>query len=405
MKKYNPHNTLRISALSILFIIVSILIVSAVVKKKQWLRAIEENTLLVYEDYVERYPNSRFAKEAKSLIVDIKWDLAQDSNTIEALQQFIDEHPKHKLAKKAHTHIIEIRWNNADQLNTIAGYSDFLKHHPEGSFAQKATRRLLKFREARPPFQKARKAFLIIRQDYEANDKDSTLKTLKKNTTALLNYIGIDLADNSEEGDFTITIRTTGYALSDTYYNMGARWTGAKVRGSVVFQASSGYRMTEIYSSSVKPPKKVKKSQLSEDRADAPFDEAIVTPVSEKIALLIYKCFGMSSLHAALYDSDADIRQSASVAIALSRSPKAIPILSEALKADNYKIRALAAESLGITNSPHAIEPLVLAMKETYVDIRRASYKSLKKITGKNPGTDHKDWETWWTKNKAYYIK
>jgi HEAT repeat protein len=81
-----------------------------------------------------------------------------------------------------------------------------------------------------------------------------------------------------------------------------------------------------------------------------------------------------------------------------SKDPRAVEKLSALLEPDAEEpdeIRLLAAISLGRSGAQEALSPLIKTLGSDNRELRRVSGSSLRKITGKNLGTNPYVWETW----------
>jgi len=85
---------------------------------------------------------------------DADWEQARQQDTIAAYESFIDSYPESDLAEQARDRLATLRaeqaWTNAQRLDTIAAYQDFLQTHPDAAGTDEARARLENLqREAR----------------------------------------------------------------------------------------------------------------------------------------------------------------------------------------------------------------------------------------------------------------
>ncbi len=79
----------------------------------------------------------------------------------------------------------------------------------------------------------------------------------------------------------------------------------------------------------------------------------------------------LRALQEALKDSDAEVRQNAMQALAMSRNAEAIPLFIEALKDSDPEIRQKAAWALGLRRSSEAVEPLMRLLSDAHAEVRQ----------------------------------
>ncbi len=104
----------------------------------------------------------------------------------------------------------------------------------------------------------------------------------------------------------------------------------------------------------------------------------------------------------ALKDRKSAVRWASAIALGELKAKKAVDPLIESLKKDVFwGVRTGAAWALGEIGDKKAVEPLILALKNESYDVRLASYKALKKLTGKDFGKHYQAWWRWWQENKS----
>lgn len=104
-------------------------------EKKDWKYAESENSITAYEDYLKKYPQGKFADEARSWIKTIYFEKAEAANTIEAYDDFLKRYVEGDFADKARSKIEAIYFDQAKAANSIEAYIDFLKRYPNNNFA------------------------------------------------------------------------------------------------------------------------------------------------------------------------------------------------------------------------------------------------------------------------------
>ena len=100
-----------------------------------------------------------------------------------------------------------------------------------------------------------------------------------------------------------------------------------------------------------------------------------------------------AKLHAALSDSDSDVRLAACQAWGQRRGPEATAALAETLNRDSdLDVRLEAARALGTTHDPAAVAALGLALEEKDPAMQRRAVESLREVTGKDLGNNVDNW-------------
>jgi hypothetical protein len=107
-------------------------------EKKNWENAISKNSIAAYEDYLELYPQGKFADEAKLRIETIYFEKAEATNTIKTYEDFLKRYSEGQFADRARSKIEAIYFDQAKSVNSVEAYEDFLKRYSEGQFADRA---------------------------------------------------------------------------------------------------------------------------------------------------------------------------------------------------------------------------------------------------------------------------
>jgi len=77
-------------------------------EKKAWEKAVSNNSIQAYEDFLKTYPKNKFADEAKTRIGLIYLEEAKEANTITAYKKFLVQYPEGKPAEEVHSLIEKI---------------------------------------------------------------------------------------------------------------------------------------------------------------------------------------------------------------------------------------------------------------------------------------------------------
>lgn len=136
-----------------------------------WVRALEQDTLEGYQQYLALFPNGKHAEDAQAEIDkydDNAWTNAERRNTIAGYEDYLEFWPEGRHASKARERIAEMEaaaeaiaedaaerasqeatdWDKAARANTIESYGEYLAKHPAGKNAEEAQRRVRSLRAA-----------------------------------------------------------------------------------------------------------------------------------------------------------------------------------------------------------------------------------------------------------------
>ena len=136
-----------------------------------WVRALEQDTLEGYREYLALFPNGKHAAEAQAEIDrydDEAWANAERRNTIAGYEDYLEAWPEGRHASKARERIAEMKaaaeaiaedaaerasqeaadWDKAARENTVESYGTYLAKHPSGIHADEAQRRMNALRAA-----------------------------------------------------------------------------------------------------------------------------------------------------------------------------------------------------------------------------------------------------------------
>lgn len=87
-------------------------------------------------------------------------------------------------------------------------------------------------------------------------------------------------------------------------------------------------------------------------------------------------------------------------ALARMQNPNATKLIHGLARSDDFQTRRQAVESLSLNKDPASIDLLIESLTDTVSVIRESAANSLKKITGKDFGSDAGKWKEWWAINK-----
>ena len=90
-----------------IIVLFSFLFISCASVLSQWEKALGDNKVSSYEQFLAKNPNSEYAEQAKEKIAELKHIEAENKNTIEAYEEFIVEAPDSPLVNEAKMRIKE----------------------------------------------------------------------------------------------------------------------------------------------------------------------------------------------------------------------------------------------------------------------------------------------------------
>jgi outer membrane protein assembly factor BamD (BamD/ComL family) len=126
------------------------------VEVRDWKKAQSEDKPGAYRTFLKIYPDSRFAGEAKAKILELEksaWERAQAEDSAKSYKEFLQHYPASAFAATARTKARELSWEEAQKSHTVEAYSGFIEefkntppyHHM--AEAQKMLQQVQKIRE------------------------------------------------------------------------------------------------------------------------------------------------------------------------------------------------------------------------------------------------------------------
>jgi hypothetical protein len=110
-----------------------------------WEVAQSHNTIMAYQEYLDKYPDARHKKEAGVKIEEITWVNVKLENTVESYRAYLRSYPSGRYADKTMAKVLQFdrdTWKTADSLNTVSGYDRYIGQFPDGVYSQDAAERI-----------------------------------------------------------------------------------------------------------------------------------------------------------------------------------------------------------------------------------------------------------------------
>jgi len=341
----------------------------------------------------------------------------------------------------------KIAWDKAQKKNTISAYEEFLEKYPKSKFAHESRSRIESLKKERHPwFRDVKKAKIIIEKKFHVNGK---FKHVSINTLPIIwwleEFVGINVINNKDENsDMIVRVKVSGQIRGAWYGSFGNKeqfaYTGGAINGTISFEVGSN-KIEEGFRGEKELESVIRKGSWK-DPEDALSSIMESSSFNEKIAILVYKAFGLTPLISAvksgrysgdaaealgklkdpraveplieaLKDENPDVRASAEKALEkinpkwreTEEAKKWVPVFISDLKSKSLGTREAAVYALGKLKDPRAVEPLIEALKDKEPEVPPNADYALREITGQDFGIDPEKWQKWWGENKGRFIK
>lgn len=238
----------------------------------------------------------------------------------------------------------------------------------------------------------------------QSNEPDGTIVPYKEKIARLLGFAGVEiLSDDSQNYDALLRIEAKGKAMGRKYKKSGYLYTGGMISGKIVFELNgeSSVQSFNIHYEpwDIDPVEAVEyfKNLYSEQKeASDIFINTYRTPSSaltslafgaqhslgEKLALIIYKYFGVKPLLKAFQDKDGDIVNAVEWGLIETKDKDAVEALCDMLRSKKntteFSYRIISV--LGEMGNPRATEVLLETLKDENEWLRGASIVALGKL-------------------------
>ncbi|WP_447963712.1 hypothetical protein [Nitrospira sp. Ecomares 2.1] len=102
--------------------------------ESHWEATKKKDSVIAYQNFLEEFPDTKYAKNARSRVEDLEWEKASSENTITSLLQFATKYSlsEHYLELEAKLEILE--WQAALQKDDIETYTAFEYRYPNTKY-------------------------------------------------------------------------------------------------------------------------------------------------------------------------------------------------------------------------------------------------------------------------------
>lgn len=93
--------------------------------------------------YLQEWPDGRYAREATRRLDETLWQRVQDHPSRETVEEYIRAHPAGLHAAEAVGRLERYDWEEADRVNSVEAMEAYLQSHPDGYFGPEARSRIV----------------------------------------------------------------------------------------------------------------------------------------------------------------------------------------------------------------------------------------------------------------------
>ncbi|NIM89598.1 MAG: hypothetical protein GTO17_01465 [Candidatus Aminicenantes bacterium] len=338
-----------------------------------------------------------------------RWQRVESKDTIMAYEEFLKKNPESSYAEKAKQRIMELRYAQAVKKNTIPAYQQFIQNYPEEKLTDDVLSRLNKLNRQQQikALRSVKTVRIVVNQSFERAE-DVSLPFEDWIGKLLMNAGLKVVGPEARRYDVVIKIRARGKPLGAVYSLERYEYAGASLTGTISFEIPDLPSYEEPFRATIKPPDKIGSASLS--ASDAPFWEAFRARGSflPKIFEIMGAYFGNKPLIEAIKDGSMkvklmpgvslenikdsreikqliaslkDERQGTNVADALVKIGKpAVKPLIAALEDKNREVQKNAARALGEIKDRRAVKPLIAVLDEEDRVFRKIVVEALGRI-------------------------
>lgn len=127
---------------SILIILLATVFFGCATLEGDWKKAQKFDTLHSYQNFLKKYPKSKFGKLAEEKLEMKQWEISKNKGTPESYLNYISEYPDGQFVEQAKKNIEPATFKQAQKKDTIASFEEFIAKYPENPNVEKAKERI-----------------------------------------------------------------------------------------------------------------------------------------------------------------------------------------------------------------------------------------------------------------------
>ena len=120
--------------LTALLLFIAILISGCNAEKKEWENSKLENTVLVYEDFLNNYPEGLYSDSARIYLDSLYFKEALIADTITEYESFLQNHPQSIFVDSIQILLEELYFDQALELGTVEALKSFVEKYPSSKY-------------------------------------------------------------------------------------------------------------------------------------------------------------------------------------------------------------------------------------------------------------------------------
>jgi hypothetical protein len=388
-----------------------------------------ENTIISYENFISKHPDSKWADYAHKKIEFLKFEKIRK----EIEKEINEKEEKKKLEAQT--------YEESEAANTIFSFQNYLDKYPEGVFAEKAKTKIKEIIDGRHDAYKNVKTALLYVNESSPNVKNYDLG-FKNDGVKSLYIAGVKTIfdGKSSEYDAILNINVEYKALSAHYglfgdpYHPKRRYSGAQIVGTISFVVPGIHSVKKSFKGIIACPKSISGKYETPEQAPLLSAKSKLGSFRSTFIKMMVDIFGGNYLIAILNDIQNEYGWGQNLAPDEMKYVRSLgaPCMEELIDALNIrdgKKRRSVIWILGEIGDPRAVEPLLYAkkikkwrkdeidkalarlgkpaikplieqLKNENRQVQLYAEKVLNEITGKEFGGDYDKWNMWWEQNK-----
>ena len=162
-----------------------------------------KNTIKGYREFIAKYPENMFVRDAKLAIENLELAPYEKINSVEAYMEFKIRYPDNRHVSMTNVKIEQVELKRYEKMDTIEGYREFLLKYPKSNFAVLARERLQELEYRKIAEQ------LLENYSFDLLKYRLSLKRLKKK---------LQKGNSPEFGKFTHQVSTKHYKGKDYFH-------------------------------------------------------------------------------------------------------------------------------------------------------------------------------------------